>query len=548
MRKSVVNEITPLSDAQLNFIFFASWLSLALSSDLPVMAVLAGCANVPGTQLISQAHGSDATTPTAALSMSPAPTPAPVRTVFVRIDESITHQVIEGFGAATTEHFDLVTREDLMGALRPRVIEAVYGQIGITMGHLDVGPYENFDPSKYTTANDNGDPFTINWRAFNFVRSEGQKIGIVDLARDYGFDNFTIHSGTNVRWSDPWMADIRKSNYRLYLDEMAENVVAPLIHWRDKFGIVTRWHHLFNEPTTGNAELAGRGVQEVVDIVKSVGARFRREGFGDLRMAVASEETEEASLATARAILADPEARRNVGAITYHTYPYGSIYSDVNRILATSGQGKPDAGRIKVRNEIRDLAKQYGLQVWMTEVSNGRAGPLDSLRGRAIHIHDEMRYANASSYWAMFQAWDTFSRRGTCDEDCLVYFNRVRGTVSISGTGYAIGHYARWIKRGAVRIAGESDDPLVLATAFRDDTRKEIITVVVNNHREPVSARFKVGAGISVSGAVRGEQSSAEGYWLPLTIAPPDEDQNIHTTLPARSVTSFSVKFRRVAQ
>ena len=519
-----------------------------MSLALPSAAALAGCANAPIPQLISQARGSDSTTPTASPPISPTHTPSPVRKVLVRIDESITHQVIEGFGAATTEHFDLVTREDLMGPLRPRVIEAVYGQIGITMGHLDVGPYENFDPSSYTTANDDGDPFTINWRAFNFVRSEGQKNGIVDLARPFGFDNFTIHSGTNVRWSDPWMADIRKSNYRLYLDEMAENVVAPLIHWRDKFGIVTRWHHLFNEPTTGNAELAGRGVQEVVDIVKAVGARFRREGLGDLRMAVASEETEEASLATARAILADPEARRYVGAITYHTYPYGSIYSDVNRILATSGQGKPDAGRVKVRNEIRDLAKQYGLQVWMTEVSNGRAGPLDSMRGRAIHIHDEMRYANASSYWAMFQAWDTFSQRGTCDEDCLVYFNRVRGTVSISGTGYAIGHYARWIKRGAVRIDGETDDPLVLATAFRDDTRKEIIAVVVNNHREPVTTSFKAVGGITLSGAVRGEQSSAEGYWLPLTIAPLDEDQNFRTILPARSVTSFSVKFRRVTQ
>ena len=501
------------------------------------MAVIAGCASVPAPPLLQQAA------PSAAAKTTATPTTTHAKSVSVRIDEAITHQVIEGFGAAHNEFFDMPSREDLMGTLRPRVIEAVYGQIGITMGHLDVGPYENFDPSSYTTANDDGDPFTINWRAFNFVRSEGQKIGIVDLARPYGFDNFTIHSGTNVRWSDPWLADIRKTNYRLYLDEMAENVVAPLIHWRDKFGIVTRWHHLFNEPTTGNAELAGRGVQEVVDIVKAVGARFRREGLGDLRMAVASEETEEASLATARAILADPEARRYVGAITYHTYPYGSIYSDVNRILATSGQGKPDAGRIKVRNEIRDLAKQYGLQVWMTEVSNGRAGPLDSMRGRAIHIHDELRYANASSFWAMFQVWDTFARRGTCDEDCLVFFNRVRGTVSISGTGYAIGHYARWIKRGALRISSESDDPLVLASAFRDDARKEIIAVVVNNHREPVSASFTAAGNILRGDKVKGEQSGAEGFWLPITVIPTEQRDvgSFSVVLPARSVTSLSV-------
>ena len=531
--------------------FVSTWQMPALANlvrSLAVVTLIAGCVSAPPRTPEAEpaSSGGVASAPTPPTMPKPAQTP--LRSVAIRIDGAIVHQVIEGFGAAHNEFFDMVSREDTLGGLRPRVIDAVYNQIGITMGHLEVSPFENFDPLGNTTANDNGDPFTTNWGAFNFVRSEGQKSGIVDLARPYGFDNFTIHSGTNVRWSDPWMADVRKANYRLYLEEMAENVVVPLIHWRDKFGIVTRWHHLFNEPTTGNGELAGRGAQEVVDIVKAVGARFRRDGFGDLRMAVASEETEEASLATARAILADPEARRYVGAITYHTYPYGSIYSDVNRILATSGQGKPDAGRIKVRNEIRDLAKQYGLQVWMTEVSNGRAGPLDSMRGRAIHIHDEMRYANASSYWAMFQAVDTFTQRGACDEDCLVHFNRLRGTVSISGTGYAIGHYARWIKRGAVRIDGESEDPLVLVSAFRDDSREEILGVIVNNHREPVSASFKTIGRIDLSGVVRGEQSSAEGYWLPLTIAPPDEDQRIRTTLPARSVTSFSVKFRRTTQ
>lgn len=488
-----------------------------LAGLVAVIAVITGCVSMPG--------------------------PREARPVSVSIDESVTHQVIEGFGATTTEYIDPVSGKDLMGALRPRVIEAVYGQVHLTMGHLDVYPYENYDPSRYATANDDGDPFRFNWPAFNFVRSEGQKTGIVDLARRYGFDNFTIHGGTNVRWSDPWMADVRRRDYRLYLEEMAENVVAPLIYWRDKFGVVTRWHHLFNEPTTGNHELAGGGVQEVVDLVKAVGARLDHEGFGDMRLVVASEETEEASLASARAILADPEARRYVGAISYHTYPYGSVYSDVNRILATAGQGRPDAGRIKVRNDIRDLAKQYGLQVWMTEVSNGRAGPLDSLRGRAIQIHDEMGYADASSYWAMFEAWDMLAPRGAWDEDCPVYFDRVRGTVGIGGIGYAIGHYARWVERGAVRVESETDDPLFLASAFRDDTRKRIVAVVINNHREPVSMILRASGRVELSGEVKGEQSSAEGYWLPLTTAALHEDGSISTVLPAWSVTSLSVGF-----
>ncbi len=503
-----------------------------------LFVAIAGCAAPP--------REAPAAAPPAAptAGSAPAPSPVPVRTVTVRIDETITHQVVEGFGATITEHYDLSTGEDLMGALRPRVNEAVFGQIGITMGHLDLGPYENFTPAPRATANDDDDPFHYHWPAFNFVRSRGHHDGIVVPGRAYGFDNFSLHTGTNVRWSDPWMAEIRRKDYRRYLDEMAENVLAPLVHWRERYGIVARWHHLFNEPTTGNAELGGGGVGEVVDLVKTVGARLAREGFVGVRLAIASEETEEASLAAARAVLADPDARRYIGAITYHTYPYGSVYSRVDRILATSGEGRPDPGRVAVRRAIRDLAREHGLQVWMTEVSHGGAGPLDSLRGRAIQIHDEMTYADASSFWAMFQAWDAFAPSGSCDEDCLVHFNRVRGTVSISGTGHAIGHFARWIRRGALRVETSTDDAKVLAIAFRDDSRRRILVVAINNHRDPVTLLVRTSGAPPPDGTIAGEQSSAAGWWLPVAQANARDDGAAAVSLPGRSVTTLSLGTR----
>lgn len=324
---------------------------------------------------------------------------------------------------------------------------------------------------------------------------------------------------------------------------MAENVVAPLVDWSDQFGIVTRWHHLFNEPISGNGELGVGGIQEVVDLVKAVGKRFAREGFGALEMVVASEEGEENSLAAARAILADLQARAYVGAISYHTYPYGSLYSQISRILETLGQGRPDPERIKVRNDLCDLAARHGLQVWMTEVSNGRAGYLDTLRNRAIHIHDELQYANASSYWAMFEAWDSLAPRGgSCDEDCLVYFNRVRGTVSIGGIGgigRAMGHYARWIKRGAVRVEGASDDPLVLVSAFRDDAGKRLVAVVINNHPEAVAVTIRSAGRMGVADALNGEQSSAAGAWIELSASARRDYGSYAAVLPPRSVTSL---------
>lgn len=499
---------------------------------------LAGCASGP---LPLNARASAPEVPSARSALTEA---APAIAVAVHIDESVSHQVIEGFGATHNEWFDLATREDLMGGLRPQVIEAVYGRVGITMGQLEVSPYEGFDASRFTTRNDDADPNTFNWSAFNFVRSDEQKTGIVDPARGHGFDNYTIHGGANVRWADPWMADLRRSDYKRYLEEMAENVVAPLVYWRDRFGIVPRWHHLFNEPLSGNGELGGASVQEVVDLVKVVGARLRREGFVDMRLAVPSEETEEASLAVARAILADPEARRYVGAITYHTYPYGSVYSDVQRILATSGEGRPDPGRLKVRNDIRDLARQHGLQVWMTEVSHSNALKAEALRGRAIHIHDELLYADASSYWAMYQAWDDLAPRGNCDDDCLVHFNRARGTVTISGTGYAVGHYARWIRPGAVRVDAESSEPQVLVTAFRHEARKRIAAVIINNRREAAEITISLAGSLALSADAKGEQSSLDGYWQPLAGPLVKEGGQVAPLrLPRQSVTSLSFGF-----
>jgi O-glycosyl hydrolase len=506
---------------------------------LMCLVLLCGCAQTRVAEIplpTTQAPAASPDAPTA----SPA---ASGRPVLLRIDAAREQQVIEGFGATINEWFDMVSREDLMGALRPRVIEAVHGQIGITMGQLELNPFENFDPVSGRTANDDDDPNHFNWPAFNFVRAEGQKRGNVDPAREYGFDNYTLHGGTNVRWADPWLGEIRRVDYRRYLDEMAENVVAPLVHWRARYGEVPRWHNLFNEPITGNGELAGASHRELTDLVKAVGARLEREGLGQVRLVVPSEETEEASLSAARAILADPQASRYVGAIGFHTYPYGSVYSEVGRILATSGAGRPDSGRIEVRRAIRDLARQHGLQVWMTEVSNGRANTLDSMRGRAIHIHDELRYAGVSSYWAMFQAWNTLSMRGTCDEDCLVNFNRARDTVTIGGTGRAIGHYARWVRRGARSVDSESDDPLVLVSAFRDDRAGRLVAVVINNDREARSMALSV-AGRSAAGEVKGEQSSAAGYWRALDGVGPAADGRIALVLPGHSVTSLSMTLR----
>jgi O-glycosyl hydrolase len=174
---------------------------------------------------------------------------------------------------------------------------------------------------------------------------------------------------------------------------------------------------------------------------------------------------------------------------------------------------------------------------------------MDLLRGRAVHIHDELVHADAAAYFAMNSMWDSTTHRehykgrsgppleGEADTPVLIY--NEHGTVRITGTGYAIGHYARWIRRGAVRLEADSSDPLVAVTAFRDDSQKRFVLVAVNNSGtvQPVAVELK---GLRIAGMLTGEQSTEQARWQALEPLPPDGPAAFTATLPAFSVTTLA--------
>jgi O-glycosyl hydrolase len=466
--------------------------------------------------------------------------------VEVLIDNTREHQTMEGFGAT---HLPLVyqgTGDTLSPKLRSQAIDVVYNQVGITMGNLEGALLESPDDWN-ARRNDNDDPFKINWSGFQTFNADTMKTKVVDVAQPLGFDNYFLAQKINVRWASPWLDSIRQNNYDRYLDEAAEQVAAGQVYWYDVYGIVPRYQMLFNEPLSGNGELLNGAVQDVVDIIKRAGARLRSEGFSTIKFVVPNEETEEISLSSATAILADPQARQYVGAIGYHPYPYGSVYASIPRILHTSGMGRPDQDRIVVRNNLRDLGKQYGIPVWMTEVSHGEVDSrsFDACRGRAIHIHDELVYADAAAYFGMNNMWDTISQQlhfGNSnlfsEEDTIVLIDNDTETVHTTGMGYAIGHYARWIERGAVRTEAISSDPLLLVTAFRQTSQRRIVLVIINNASAEKSINIKVNA-VRLEGNLTGEQSTAAAYWQPIRPFAPTAPTSFMLTVPAQSVTTI---------
>ena len=491
--------------------------------------------------------------------------------VTVTADVNQPRQVIAGFGGASSTALRYGSPGDLTDALRRKAIDAAFAQVRLNLGLA--GTTLEGPPNTYPGSNDNSDPNVIDWSNVQGSEEDSFRRWIIDFpgisgktARQLGLIGYTL-GGTvpNVRWGNPWMYDIRRTNYTLFIDEAAEQVLEDVSYYQRTFGEVTPLYWLGNEQLTGNSASGRNGsdfgtvspTQQMVDLVKRAGARLRDAGFATVKFIVGTEETEESSFALAQAILNDPVAAGFVGVIAYHTYPYGSIYSSWARILATSGMGLPDASRIAIRTKLRTLAQQHSLPLWQDENSNGQtdspglnALSFDACRARAIHIHDEFEYAEANAYFCQGPMWDLNSQKlhfgGSTDlfgsEAMAVLIDNDTGEVVISAFGRAIGHYARWVGPGARRIGATTDDPLVQASSFLNETNGIAAFVVLNNAALPraVIVQFR---GAQFIGDVTGEQSTAAAYWQPLMGLVLTNATNLTINLPAHSVTSLAVRY-----
>lgn len=464
----------------------------------------------------------------------------------ITVDFQHHYQIMDGFGATTMaliQSYDSLP-QDTLGELRAEVIEKLYKDVGLNAGNLD-----NTVREKH---NEVGSPDHIEWAGVDSKQAESMKTMLIDLAEPLGFKDYYFGK-INTRWGCPWLHDLMKTDYERFLDECAEYLTSIMLYWRENFNIVPRYIMPFNEPLSGNRELADGKAEDIANIVKRTGARLRKEGFDKVKFIVPNEETEEKSLESASVILADDEARQYIGAIGYHPYPYGSLYASVPNILKTSGIGKPDKGRIGIRKKLADIAQKHGLSLWMTEVSHPEVDPrsFDHLRGRAIHIHDEFVYANATAYYAMNNMWDLTTHRDHfkqddiySEADTVVLANNETREVMITGIGYAIGHYARWIKPGATRVEAISSDPLILVTAFLDLAKKMVAFVVINNNPENRSVKFHL-KGIRIMNNLNGECSTGvepypTSYWQAIDPWQADSQQAFTAALPGFSVTTIA--------
>jgi hypothetical protein len=173
---------------------------------------------------------------------------------------------------------------------------------------------------------------------------------------------------------------------------------------------------------------------------------------------------------------------------------------------------------------------------------------IDWILGRAVHIHDEMRYAGASAFFGMMAVWSDAQERNQAvaarnlrsEGDHLVLVDTARDEVYLGGIGHAIGHYGRWLRRGARYLEGASSNPQVLVSPFRD--RERLVAVLVNLARSPVKTSLKV-TGAELSGPAELEQTRT-GVCREKLAALEPRDGMLELELPGWSVTTLAARLR----
>jgi O-glycosyl hydrolase len=382
--------------------------------------------------------------------------------VAVTVDGNTTYQTIRGWGGNTYSWI----LNGWNGWSDPGVYAIAFNELGTT--HLRmVTEFESWEPE-----NDDGDPHHFNWAYFQarFQQTDNN-------ARLVQSDFNMMHQIANTLqkklmvgiWNAPdWMVqDPAKANHRdlpyRQHAEFAESVAAYLLWARDQRGIHVPEIILANEPDGTYIEYSPA---ELRDLIKTVGAKFKREGITTKIVApdLASPYFDPDPWVTT--LLDDSVAASYLSAISYHTYYV---------------KGGPDQWNAKFE-KIAALAARKKLEVYFTEIGTTPWNIPNATWPWAFDCvqmwHNILTHGNAS---VGFQ-WALLGR------DCVVNADATRNPIF-----YALEQFFLHVPVGAVRIAAQSDHPGLLASAFKHAGKNSAQFICINRSAtaQPVTVNLQ---------------------------------------------------------
>lgn len=342
----------------------------------------------------------------------------------VRVNRDVAHQTMDGFGANC---WTFPYANDL--GWEWEKVKFVFDELDIR--YLRLAPWLGW----WETANDNDDPYTINWEGFGTVYDIinqhdvpfGQYVAARGIELAVGVWNFGGVSDQRPTCTD-WLASgkPRRIPPELY-PEMGESIASYILHMQ-KHGVPIRFAEVQNEPDIQAAiqypspealRNAGRVLIQMLD----------HYGLSDVLLHAPNLHSPRDNVRWIEAWFADETLRDRTVAVSYHTW-----WSEDRRSYEA----------------IRDAARRFGKPVWATEAGySGSATDIDPRRwltafGFAEAYYRAIAWSNATRvyHWSLLGFDGAVGKRG---ERYPMF--------------YALKHFANFIPPGAARLEAESNDP-----------------------------------------------------------------------------------------
>lgn len=338
----------------------------------------------------------------------------------VTINSAAQYQTILGWGASSWNP-PWVTQ-----ALREEIIKEAVNDLGLNRLRFGPPSGNRSNERSWEWLNDNGDPYDINWSAFNTAAVDERVSQMIMPfkqrveANGEPFDIYLSPSFFNGGSSGEVPAWLRYSP-----GEYAEHALAILLYLRDTHGIEADYYCILNEPGNNNPFSASL----VADMIKVLGPSMRVLGFTtDIEFPECI--SAQVSWNYIQSAQNDDEMWSWVSVVTYHLYGTNDPY----------------------RSYIRDFAVSRGLPTGQTEYMGLTMD----------HLYDDFTLGGVS-YWEIYGIgsqfewnYNKFGRKGQ-------YWNFRQ-----------VMHYAR---PGAVRIEAISDNPAVRSLAFQQGGSTMVVLI-----------------------------------------------------------------------
>ncbi len=401
-----------------------------------------------------------------------------VSTLSIRCDEAALFQEIEGFGGALTEASGYVLSK-LPAASRAKVLRSYYDPsegIGYTLARTHINSCD-FSLKSWSLAETPGD---TELKHFSLDPMRQWTLPLIREAQAIaGKDRFRLVASP---WSPPaWMKDNGSmlQGGRLlpqYRDTWARTFVRFVEALRDEEGVPVWALTVQNEPAAKQTwESCLYSPEEERDFVaQHLGPTLEKAGLGSIHL-LGLDHNRDILEERAKAMLGDPKAAKYLWGMALHWY-VSEDFAASSRVKAAfpdkkllftegcmEGGAKPGSwapGERYARNIIGDLRNHVsGWIDWNIALD---------LQGGPNHVGN------------------------FCDAPILV--DTAKGEYLVQNSFHYIGHFSRFVRTGARRLASEGGSPTLQHVAFVNPD-KSLVVVVLNVSDSPESFTLESASG-----------------------------------------------------